>query len=168
MKAKQPSVETINQALTNGAKSLTDISRHHGYKGSVSGCLGDKIKALVPDVSERLKANKSRAEAPPKKKSVKNLGKYPRHAKNPFREGSGYATAFDIFASFPKGIARSKLTEFYAKAVGKDLKKASYDIAVLLSPKSEKPSSERHKSCREGYGLIKDGSHYTIVIPKEG
>jgi hypothetical protein len=60
------------------------------------------------------------------------------------------------------------LTEKYTKASGKDLKKASFDIAVLLSPKGEKPTSDRHKSCREGYGLTKDGSHYTIVLPKEG
>jgi len=175
MQTKTLSVEVIQDAIKNGAKSLTDISRFLGHKGSISGKLSKQIRNLVPNVAERLKSNTSQTPKPskPSKKSeqpkkVKHSGKYPRHPKNVFRDGSGYGLAFDILASHTKGIARSELVEKYAKASGKDLKKASFDIAVLLSPKSEKPTSDRHKSCREGYGLIKEGSHYTIVLPKEG
>jgi hypothetical protein len=107
MKAKQPTVESINQALSSGAKSLTDISRHHGYKGSVSGCLGDKIKALVPDVAERLKSNKSnktKTDSPPVKQPAKSGGIFPRHSKNPFRKDRAMLPRSTFLLHSPKAL----------------------------------------------------------------
>lgn len=91
--------------------------------------------------------------------------KYRRHPANPFREGSGYGLAFDVLASHKDGIVRADLVKAYSTASRKPLKRASFDIAVLLSPKSEKPTSERHRSCREGYGIRKENSHITLTLP---
>jgi len=174
MKTSKLTVEDIQEAIKHGAKSLTDISRRMGHKGSISGKLSKQIRNLVPDIAERLKANQTgaakeskatksgKAIKPPIK--AKHSGKYPRHAKNPFREGSSYGIAFDVLAAHPKGIARAELTKEYATASKKPLRNASFDIAVLLSPKSESPTSERHKSCREGYGLVREGSFYQLVL----
>ncbi len=111
MQSKPLTVETIEQALSSGAKSLTDIARHLGHKGSISGKLAKQIRELVPDITDRLKANAPQKNAEPKaEKSVqktKGSVKYPRHSLNPFREGSSYALAFDVLASHPKGIARA-------------------------------------------------------------
>ena len=168
MQTTQPTVEVITEAIAKGAKSLTDIARHLGHKGSISGKLAKHIRELVPDVAVRLKANAPLKTTEPKAvipaKKAKGGGKYARHPQNPFRDGSSYALAFDIFATHPKGIARAELTQEYAKSSKKPLKNASFDIAVLLSPKGEKPTSERHRSCREGYGLKRDGSHYQLVL----
>ena len=167
-------VEVIEGAIAKGAKSLTDIARHLGKKGTISGKLAKQIKSLVPDIATRLKANTppAKAKAAPKAKKSpkadkqsKASGKYRRHPQNPFRDGSGYALAFDILATHPKGIIRSDLTEEYAKAAKKPFKNASYDIAVLLSPKAAEASSERHKSCREGYGIRKENNHVELVLP---
>ena len=46
--------ESILKAITDGAISLTAISKKHGYVGSVSGNISAKIKSLVPDVVERM------------------------------------------------------------------------------------------------------------------
>jgi len=169
MKTSQPTVEVINEAISNGARSLTDIARHLGHKGSISGKLAKQIREVVPDIADRLKANAPQKSAEPKAvkpvKKTKGGGKHHRHSQNPFRDGSSYALAFDVLACHPKGIVRADLTNEYAKASRKPLKNASFDIAVLLSPKSDKPTSERHQSCREGYGLKRDGNHYTLVLP---
>lgn len=92
-------------------------------------------------------------------------GKYARHPKNPFREGSSYALAFDILAANRKGMNRADLTKEYSRVSKKPLKNAGYDIAVLLSPKSEKPTSERHRSCRDGFGIRKENSFVQIILP---
>ena len=169
MKTSPMTVEVINEAIAKGAKSLTDVARHLGHKGSISGKLAKQIRELVPDIADRLKANAPQKTTEPKAgkpaKKTKSGGKYPRHPQCPFRDGSSYAIAFDVFASHPNGVVRAELTKEYAKASKKPLKNASFDIAVLLSPKGESPTSERHKSCREGYGLRREGNHYQLVLP---
>jgi len=45
---------SILNAITDGATSLTAISKKHGYNGSVSGSISAKIRTLVPDVAERM------------------------------------------------------------------------------------------------------------------
>lgn len=168
MKTSPPTAEVINEAIAKGANSLTDIARHLGHKGSISGKLAKQIREMVPDIAERLKANAPQKTTEPKAenpgKKSKGGGKYARHPQNPFRDGSSYGLAFDILANHPKGIARADLTKEYAKASHKPLKNAAFDIAVLLSPKGESPTSERHKSCREGYGLRREGNHYQLVL----
>ena len=45
---------SILNAITDGATSLTAISKKHGYNGSVSGSISAKIRTLVPDIASRL------------------------------------------------------------------------------------------------------------------
>ena len=46
--------ESILDAISKGAKSLTQISKAHGYIGAVSGGTSARIRELVPDVATRL------------------------------------------------------------------------------------------------------------------
>ena len=73
---------------------------------------------------------------------------------------------FDILSAHPEGLPREKLQELYAKAARKSQDKARFDVAVLLSVKGESPTSDRHRSCREGFGICRDGSFVRLVLPK--
>ena len=98
------------------------------------------------------------------KKAEKTNGKiYPRHQNNPFRLNSSYGKVFDAFASFKNGVRRDELLTKVAEAVGKDLKHAAYDLAVILSAKDSNTGS-RHRSCREGYWCRRENDHLTLMI----
>ena len=56
--------ESILNSITDGAKSLTAISKAHGYIGSVSGNISAKIKSLVPDVAERMAGKVAQVSQP--------------------------------------------------------------------------------------------------------
>ena len=65
-------------------------------------------------------------------------GPYPRAAHNKFREGSAYATAFDVLAAAGgKGIERSKLVEEVARLTGKSIKKSYFDVTVVASSRQD-------------------------------
>ena len=151
--------------------SLTALYRAMGGQGSVPGSTGKKIREIVPDIAERLEANKAvgtskskRVKAP---KSLQPSGKsrsqkkWPRHRLNPFREGSGYATAFDILAGHKDGLHKAKWSELYCKATGKDAAHARYDLAVLLSAR-DSSKSERHRSCRDGFWIQRENDHVKV------
>ena len=91
-------------------------------------------------------------------KMVAGKSKYFHSEFNPFREGSNYALAFDVLASFPDGLPLAEWRERYAKAARKSLKLASYDIQVLLTAKNT-PTGERHRSCRDGFFIEREGDH---------
>ncbi|OGV59051.1 MAG: hypothetical protein A2283_03670 [Lentisphaerae bacterium RIFOXYA12_FULL_48_11] len=149
------------------AKSLTDISKSLGYKGSVSGSLSKKIKALVPEIDKLLKTNiilqeltcpattpipKNPLWKSPAKSPVRKC-KYPRHPKNPYRQNSGYGLVFDILASHKDGLRRDQLVSLYSKASGKVVGKgASWDVAVIVSPDED---GSKHRSAKEGYYVEK-------------
>lgn len=88
---------------------------------------------------------------------------YPRHEKNPFRLNSSYGKVFDCFASFKNGVRRDELLTKVAEAVGKDLKHASYDLAVILSAK-ESNTGARHRSCAEGFWVRRENDHLSLEI----
>ena len=54
--------DSILDAISKGAKSLTQISKAHGHIGSVSSTVTAKIRKLVPDVADRM-AGKADLEA---------------------------------------------------------------------------------------------------------
>jgi len=111
-----------------------------------------------PKVTKEPKATKSvkspKASAP---------GIYPRHEKNPFRMNSSYGRVFDSFASFKNGVRRDELLTKVAEAVGKDLKHAAYDLAVILSAK-ESNTGPRHRSCAEGFWVRRENDNLCLVI----
>jgi hypothetical protein len=103
--------------------------------------------------------------AKPSKKANKGvvLSKFPRHPKNPFREGSAYSAIFDAFVTKKNGIRRDELTKLAMEATGKDMKHSSYNLAVILSAKDSNTGS-RHQSCREGFFVEREGDHLTLKI----
>lgn len=157
--------------------SLTEVYRLLGGQGQkLSGSVAGKMRTLVPDIEKVVAGNRtgegkgegnpettfrtSGKSKKPGKKTPKG-GKYPHSQANPFREGSNYALAFDVLASFPEGLPLAEWRERYAKAARKPLKLASYDIQVLLTAK-ETPTGERHKSCRDGFYIEREGDHVAL------
>ena len=67
---------------------------------------------------------------------------------NPYREGSGYHVAFSCLEKMgtKKPVSRQKLLTAYCKKSGKEVKKAKYDLAVILSPTKE---GTGHRSSRK-------------------
>lgn len=96
-------------------------------------------------------------------KTPTSPGLYPRHAQNPFRLNSSYGKVFDCFASFKNGVRRDELLTKVAEAVGKDLKHAAYDLAVILSAK-ESNVGPRHRSCAEGFWVRRENDNLCLVI----
>ena len=175
-----PKVEVSREKIvevleSKSPKSLTEVYRHLGGVGKLSGSTGKQMRTLVPDIEKVVagnRAGKGKVEGNPEailrtsgksKKSGKKTSKatYPHCDKNPFREGSNYALALDVLASFPEGLPLAEWREHYAKAARKSLKLASYDIQVLLTAK-DTPTGERHKSCRDGFYIERQCDHVTL------
>ena len=175
-----PKVEISQQKIiialeTRSPKSLTEVYRILGGAGKLSGSAAKKMRELVPGIEERLASNKAgemRAVEKPQptipksgktgKGAKKNSkGMYARCAKNPFRENSNYSLAFDILAASKEGLPLAEWRERYAKAARKPLKLAGYDIQVLLTAK-DSPTGERHRSCRDGFYIEREGDHVRI------
>ena len=171
-----PKVEINYQKIiialeSRSPKSLTELYRILGGAGKLSGSTAKKMRELVPGIEERLASNKAgegveEKPQPTLSKSGKtgkgakknSRATYPRCAKNPFREGSNYALAFDVLASSKDGLPLAEWRERYAKAARKPLKLAGYDIQVLLTAK-DSPTGERHKSCRDGFYIERQCDH---------
>ena len=109
----------------------------------------------------QVKKAKEPAKKPPHKPAKVTSSPYPRHEKNAFREGSSYSTAFDLLASRKSGIRRDEAVKLLAEATGKDIKHAGYDLAVLCSAK-ESVTGPRHKSCKEGFWIMKENDHLLL------
>lgn len=155
--------------------SLTEVYRHLGGVGKLSGSTAGKIRNLFPDIEKVVAGNRAgegKGEGYPKT-TLRTSGKsktpgkkafratYPHCDKNPFREGSNYALAFDILASSKDGLPLADWRERYAKTAKKSLKLASYDIQVLLTAKNS-PTGERHRSCRDGFFIERQCDHVTL------
>jgi len=148
--------------------SYSTLYRALGGKSNPASSTIKAFKALVPDVEKRLKANRGGGTTVQNSGKFAGRKKWPRNKHNPYRSGS-YATAFDIAASFKDGLPRAKLESLHAQAMGRNKNeayKSRFDCSVVLSVKGEGMDSERHKSCRSGYGLIRDGNWIKLVMPK--
>ena len=116
------------------------------------------------------KPAKVKTQKPAKSTRAKG-GKYPHDPRNPFREGSNYSLVFNVLASFPAGVEKTKLVELVAAASGKDLVHAGYDCQVLLSAKGNEQGlsrndGPRHRSCRPGFWIDRNNSHVKLVVDK--
>jgi hypothetical protein len=181
LEAKTITVEAVMQAIAKGARSPTAIVKALGYKSGSSSVLR-RLTAVVPDLAGILAmGHEAPAGKPAKGKTVKvdsAKGKtakqradkgWPCDPRNFFRQGSAYATCFDILAAHPDGLTREKLIELLAKATGKDAKHAAYDAQVLLSAcgndeglnRNEGP---RHRSCRMGFWVQRVNSHVKLMV----
>ena len=122
-----------------------------------------KAKAPVKTVKSKAKPSKVAKAKPVKIKKAVPQGKFPRHPKNPFREGSAYGQIFDAFVRKQAGIRRDELTKLSMDACNTDLKHTAYNLAVILSAK-ESNTGPRHPSCREGFWVKRDNDHLTLMI----
>ncbi len=181
--------EFVRKAIEDGKlTSMTQLAHELGYAGSVSSSLTKKFRQLAPDVDALLAANKlaigntgkvSPARKPPKpkpsSKSAKpkaKATKWPHCPSNPFkRSGSAYGICFDILAAHKDGLPRQKLVELLAKATGKDLIKAAFDVQVICSARGEAGEGlnpfegPRNRSAHFGYWVKRDNSHVRLVLP---
>lgn len=168
---------TIKKALESNPTSLTGLWKALGGSGSVSGSSAKKMRETVPGIEAILAENKGisaqgegsvvspKAKRLPKtdKKSAKAPKKsdIPRHPKNPFREGSGYGLILDLIANAsPKGIGKETLLAEFCRISGKDLTHAKYDLAVINSARQD--SDKRHRSCADGFTVLKETDNYRI------
>ncbi|MEI7989327.1 MAG: hypothetical protein WCI88_09810 [Chloroflexota bacterium] len=180
--------EIVSKAIEDGKlTSMTQLAHEFGYKGSVSSSLTKKFRQLAPDVDALLAANKltggntgkvSPTRKPPKpkssSKSAKAKAKFPHCPSNPFkRSGSAYGLCFDILAAHKDGLPRQKLVELLAKATGKDLIKAAFDVQVICSARGEAGANlnpfegPRNRSAHFGYWVKRDNSHVQLMLPAD-
>jgi hypothetical protein len=180
--------EFVRKAIEDGKlTSMTQLAHELGYKGSVSSSLTKKFRQLAPDVDALLAANKlaigntgkvSKARKPKsssksaKAKAKAKASKWPHSLSNPFkRVGSAYGICFDILAAHKDGLPRQKLVELLAKATGKDLIKAAFDVQVICSARGEAGANlnpfegPRNRSAHFGYWVKRDNSHVRLVLP---
>ncbi len=179
--------ECVRKAIEDGKlTSMTQLAHEFGYTGSVSSSLTKKFRQLAPDVDSLLAANKlagntggvSKASKPkssrkPTVKAAKaKSGKWPHCPSNPFkRSGSAYGICFDILAAHKDGLPRQKLVELLAKATGKDLIKAAFDVQVICSARGEAGANlnpfegPRNRSAHFGYWVKRDNSHVQLMLP---
>lgn len=163
----QIDAESINKALVEGKPtSLTGLWKALGGKGSVSGSTAKIMREVIPDIADRLATNKpvetSEAKQKPKPTTVSKSRKSacPRHPKNPFRAGA-YGLLVDLLAqSGDKGISRDDLLKDFCRITKKPLQNAKYDLQVILSASTD--SERLHRSCREGFSVLREGQHYRI------
>jgi hypothetical protein len=167
--------------------SMTQLAHEFGYRGSVSSTLTKKFRQLIPNINALLKGSaepakgethggtaktaEPKASKAPKAKSkpAPKASKYPRDPRNPFREGSAYATCFDILAAHKDGLPKEKLVELLAKSTGKDLVHSGYDCQVLMSAHPNENGlsnndSPRHRSCRPGFWIKRTNGHAQLMV----
>lgn len=178
--------EKIVEVLeSKSPKSLTEVYRHLGGQGKLSGSVAGKLRSLVDGIDDLVASNKAGAgtaksegepkgnkptlqmsgkskgpKKPAKERSGASKAKVPRHPKNPFREGSGYGLLLDLIASAgSKGIGKEDLLKAYCKATGKDLIHAKFDLSVINSGEAGR---NRHRSMKDNVTIIRETDNYRI------
>lgn len=195
MKAKtELTAENVSRTIEERKPtSMTQLAHGLGYRGSVSGGLTRKLRALVPDIDGLLgraagtdKGDASAPRKPPKagkaakpaardakpakvKPDAKAKGKWPRDPRNVFREGSSYGVCYDILAAHKAGLQKERLAALLAEATGKDLKLASYDVQVVCSAWGNEPGlsrndGPRNRSARPGYWVQRTDGHVKLMV----
>ena len=191
--------EMIGKSLGEGATSLTKIWHSLGGSGSVPGSIAKRMRDLVPAIASIMKANQTaqgQDKGEPRQAPIGNTGKvskaskpkssskstkppakaksakWPHSPSNPFkRSGSAYGLCFDILAAHKDGLPRQKLVELLAKATGKDLIKAAFDVQVICSARGEAGAGlnpfegPRNRSAHFGYWVKRDNSHVRLMLP---
>lgn len=88
------------------------------------------------------------------------IASYPRHPKNPFRDGGNYARLVDIIAAAgPRGIDEESWIQACCEVSGKARDLVKNDLGVV---KSAMRGPKRHKSCRSGFTIVEHGGRYSI------
>ncbi|MFC1451897.1 hypothetical protein ACFLSJ_00970 [Verrucomicrobiota bacterium] len=153
--------------------TVTALARALGYSGSVSSWLKSKLVELVPDLMERIGRNKVGAgeakPAAPKSRPTKKASTkgYARAEHNPFREGSAYATAYDVLAAHPDAVERSTLVSETARVTGKDLRKAYFDVTVVASSRKDGRSHRCIAKAADGYFVERTNGGWLKLVLRD-
>ena len=177
-----PKIELSKESIvgvleSKSPKSLTEIYRHLGGTGKLSGSVAKMMRELVPGIEERLASNKAgqgdaeekpQATIPKSGKTGKGVksGKSRVHQpedveSTPYRKGSAYSKVYQILAEHPNGISRADLIREAARRSKKPASRSAFDVAVVVSPR-ESCTGPRHRSARDGYYVKVEGSCYTL------
>ena len=149
---------------TKPAKAHAPKAKAKPAKKATKPAVNAKAKAKKAKTPKQAKvATKAKVALKAKPAKVVKAGKFPRHAKNPFREGSAYGQIFDGFVRKDNGLRRDELLQLAMDATGKDVKHAAYDLAVIRSAK-ESNKGPRHPSCREGFWVKREGDCLTLMV----
>ena len=170
--------DSIKKALESKPTSLTGLWKALGGSGSVSGSASKRMREAFSGIEailakNKVGADKSKGKVVPTKsqhgqKGDKKTAKAPKKSSvphdssNPFRKwDSGYGLLVDLIANAgSNGIGKEMLLSEYCRITGKDLQHAKYDLAVINS--ASKDSDRRHRSCRDGFTIIKEGENFRI------
>ncbi|MCC6971521.1 MAG: hypothetical protein IT434_15000 [Phycisphaerales bacterium] len=163
-----PGIEEV--LATNKAAKEIETSAKEGAATAGS----TRTEDTVPTTATATPKRKANAAAKPvqkhaEKSALKADRKWRRDPRNVYREGSSYATAYDILAAHKSGMTRSKLVELLAAATGKDLKHSGWDAHVVLTAWGNEPGlsrndGPRHRSARPGYWVKRENGHVTLVV----
>ncbi len=185
MKTKQlaePKItaDGILKALSKGAKSLTGVAKHLGYKSGSSATL-KKISQIVPDIDARLAINTPAKDAVAKPKGTKAGKKVSAENKSsgkaehpmpdcvPYRPSSGYALAWSIlYAHREKGISKADLLSAYKKASGKPDANCGYDVHVVISPREDGSCHRSAGKASQSYWVDREGDFLRLRLVGDG
>lgn len=137
----------------------------------------DAYLRLVPSIPLEVKEKWEATGKPPRQMAINDvqemisailggagirqgIASYPRHPKNPFRDGGNYARLVDIIAAAgSRGIDQESWIQACCEASGKARELVKNDLDVVKSAKRER---KRHSSCREGFVIVKHGDRFSI------
>ena len=109
------------------------------------------------------------ASGKPSVKPVRAPKLPPRHPDNTFRPGL-YATIFDCLAmpaALRDGMSRERLVAQVSGILGRDPRLVNYGVIIFCSPESASPTSHRHRSVHEGFGILKRNGWVKMVLPPQ-
>ncbi len=163
---KKPPEEVLDVMSTASYSASNDI---RGIMEALSKALPSKpatkkakpVPAQAPAKKAKPTDDKVSSTSIPAESSYKGtpVDNLPRHPKNPFRPGSGYGLLVDILASERLGIYKQALVSMYRIITNKTEARVGYDLAVIATAQR---GITRHKSCQEGFFVIKQGDVYSI------
>ena len=152
--------EAIRAAVKDGATSLTRVYKACGGSGCVPGSTAAKMRALVEDLDDKLKANRQAAKAGEVPKGAGKPGASgPAAAKpdavagdekeaerlSPFRAGTKYDYVWrQLYLHRCDGVTRKSLLKKMEEAGVSDPKTGYYAITVIASP--DESGTKAHKS----------------------
>jgi hypothetical protein len=178
--------EAVRKAIETGKPtSMTKLAHLLGHKGSVSGSLTRRLRALVPGIDGILKVGTVEAvtkvttktprckasDAAAKSVGKQAKGKWPHHEQSGYRPCSSYDTCFSILAGHKDGMPKAKLVELLAQATGKDLVRAGFDAQVVCSARGAAGEGlnpfegPRNRSACHGYWVERNGDKVRLVLP---
>ena len=140
--------------------SISQLARALGIKEKkVSGRTGRRLRALLPNLDEILKANREAVKTSTGSAKRKPL-KAESPSANPYREGSSY---YVLFQEGSKQFwDKSELLERASRMTGKSQRVLAFALAVIANP-NQQSNQSRSKASRDDRGRIR-----LVALKQEG